>query len=204
MTKAILFDFDGVLTLDETGSQSICKYISRITKIDRAIFEKEYRKYNADLLTGKLKHEDVWGKICSAIGQDIDIKILYDSFINTPINLGMLELVQKLKDNDYKIAMVTDNKSDRIHSIVDYHEWDNLLDGIVVSAEVGSGKDQEDIFHKTFQILRVKPEECVFIDNKKENLVIPNNLGVIALFFDYEKNDVMKLANRLIEIGIEI
>ncbi|NOW05387.1 hypothetical protein [Clostridium beijerinckii] len=34
MIKAILFDFDGVLTADATGSLSICKYICKKTGLN--------------------------------------------------------------------------------------------------------------------------------------------------------------------------
>lgn len=37
MIKAVLFDFDGVLTTDATGSQSICNYICKETGVDNAI-----------------------------------------------------------------------------------------------------------------------------------------------------------------------
>jgi putative hydrolase of the HAD superfamily len=42
MIKAILFDFDMVLTTDGSGSQSICEYISKKTGIDLELFKKEY------------------------------------------------------------------------------------------------------------------------------------------------------------------
>jgi len=200
MIRAVLFDLDGVMTLDETGTQSICNYICQTMGIDRGIFEREYRKYNADLLTGKIKHEDIWMNIYSAIRQETDIGILYDSFINTPINFKMLSLVKELKHNKVKVGMVTDNKADRIKSIVDYHNWESIFDGIAVSAEVGSGKDKMDIFHTIFQTLHVSSEECIFIDNKEENLVVPKELGVATLFFDYKKNDVLGLAREISEI----
>ena len=204
MIKAVLFDFDGVLTLDETGSQSICNYISESTGIDNNTFKKEYRKYNEDLLIGKIKHEDVWQKICDAIGQQIKIDVLQSSFINTPINMEVLALMQNVKAVNLKVAMVTDNKADRIRNIVTYHRWESLFDCISVSAEVGSGKNQENIFRSTFQILAVKPEECIFIDNNKENLIVPNRLGIHSIFFDHSKNDVVSLKNKLIEVGIAL
>ena len=204
MIKAVMFDFDGVLTLEDSGTQSICTYISAATGVEENVFEREYRKYNIDLLTGKLTHEEIWAEICSAVCQDIDISVLYDSFINTPINSEMLELVRKLKSKNYKVGMVTDNKTDRIKNIIAYHKWDNIFDGVVVSAEVGSGKIHEAIFREIFQVLDLSPYECVFIDNNKKNLVIPERLGVTALFFDHNKNDVIGLTSELFELGVEV
>lgn len=40
MIKAILFDFDGVLTTDRTGSLSICNYICKKTGIDLELLKK--------------------------------------------------------------------------------------------------------------------------------------------------------------------
>lgn len=204
MIRAVLFDFDGVLTLDETGSASICNYIAKKVNIDKSTFWNEYRKYNADLLTGKLKHQDVWDKICAAISHQIDIGVLHDSFINTPINTEMLDLAQKLKANDYKLGMVTDNKADRIKSLADFYRWETVFDGIAVSANIGSGKEHGEIFNWIFETLAVLPSECIFIDNKKENLVVPQNMGVITIFFDHGENDVTRLKKELTAAGVSV
>jgi haloacid dehalogenase superfamily, subfamily IA, variant 3 with third motif having DD or ED len=202
--KAVLFDFDGVLTTHEYGSQSICSYVCEAAGVDRNVFEREYRRYNAKLLTGELTHEEIWGDVCGAVGESIDISVLYDSFVNTPINAGMLELAFKLKRKNLKIGMVTDNKADRIRSIVEHHNWNSFFDGIAVSADVGSGKRQEEIFHKIFQMLDVRPEECVFIDNNIENLAVPQRLGVSVIFFDFNANDVAELEKNLLKLGMQI
>ena len=204
MIKAVLFDFDGVLTLDESGSLSTCKYISSATGITMDVFWNEYKKYNFDLLKGTLKHEEIWDKICEGMGQDISIDVLYDSFINTPINFEMLKVVQELKEKNFKIGMVTDNKADRIEKIVYYHQWHDIFDSIAVSAEIGSSKKEEKIFLSIFERLSVNPEECVFIDNSKENLIVPQNLGVKTIFFDDKKNDVYGLRKELYDLRIDI
>ncbi len=204
MIKAVLFDFDGVLTLDETGSQAICRYICSVTGISEQLFREAYRKYNPELLTGKLKHEDIWDEICAEVGRDIELHVLHDSFANTPINPEMLRLVKEIKQRGYKVGMITDNKADRINVIMEHHKWSGLFDAVSVSAEIGSGKDEEHIFLKTFQELEVKPEECVFIDNSRKNLVVPGSLGVVTILFDHGKNDVAALRKNLSRLGVGV
>lgn len=204
MIKAVLFDFDGVLTIDGTGSESICNYICEKTGIDLELFEKEYFKYNDDLLYGKIKHEDIWDILCRGLNTQIDIKILYESFLNTPIDSKMMELVVKLKEKNYKIGMVTDNKKDRIDNIVKYYVWDRVFDKITISAEVGSGKDCNEIFERTIDSLNVNADECVFIDNQEKNLVIPRSMKMNVVYFDHIERNYEKLIKNIKELSIII
>ena len=203
MIKAVLFDFDGVLTLDKTGTQSISNYICSQAGINITKFKECYYKYNNKLLYGQLEHKDIWEELCSEIGKEIEYSILEKSFINTPIDQEMLTLVEKL-ENNYKIAMVTDNKKDRIDSIVAYYDWHKLFDVISISAEVGSGKANEKIFIQTLEQLNVKADECVFIDNTKSNLVVPLKLGINIIYYNDEERKIERLRCELKSLQIEI
>jgi len=204
MIKAILFDFDGVLTTDATGTQSICNYICKKTGLDAETFKKEYYQYNKDLLYGKTNHENIWDTLCKGLNTKIDIKILKESFVNTPIDSEMIGIVEKLKQQNYKIAMVTDNKKDRIDNIVDFYDWDKLFDEITISSEVGSGKDNNEIFEKTIKNLNVNADECVFIDNQKKNLIIPESMGIKVIYFDHDNRSYDNLIKEFRKLSIEI
>ena len=82
MIKAILFDFDGVITVDKTGSKTICNYISSVMNIDLQLCTKEYRKFNEQLLIGVINHKDIWSKFCDSVGVNIPYQVLIESFRN--------------------------------------------------------------------------------------------------------------------------
>ncbi len=63
MISTVFFDFDGVLTLDATGSKTTIDYICKKTGIEPTIFAWEYRKYGRDLLIGKIKQK-IFGMTC--------------------------------------------------------------------------------------------------------------------------------------------
>lgn len=201
MIKAILFDFDGVLTTDATGSTSICNYISKHTGIRLETLKKEYYKYNKDLLYGIITHADIWQNLCDNLNYDISIDILNESFLNTPIDKQMIMFADALKSKNYKIGMITDNKADRIYSIVNHYHWNNLFDIITVSANVGSGKDCDEIFVQTISSLNLLPNECVFIDNQEKNLTIPKQMGMATIYFDHVKRGYNNFIRELSEIG---
>lgn len=203
MIKAVLFDFDGVLTLDETGTQTICNYIAGKCSINQDELLTEYSKFNEDLLLGKRSHEDIWTDLLSALNETFDIQVLYDSFISTALNTKMLTLVESLKKNSYKTAVITNNKSDRIKMIWQFNKLDRYFDTVKVSADIGSGKDEAVIFKKTLSDLNMHGADCVFIDNTKNNLIIPKKMGMKTIFYDYSKKDFKGMLNQLKDLGIK-
>ena len=198
--KAIFFDYDGVMTIDKTGTKSICEYISKNCNINKNVFENEYRKYNNDLLYGKTTHENIWNKLCSNLNIIIPITVLYNSFQNTPIDVEMHNLVKKIKENNIKTGLITDNKIDRIKMIAEKYELDKIFDVITISAEIGSGKENKEIFEVALNRIMADPQECIFIDNQEKNLIVPKSMGINCIYYDDEKRDLNGLKNEINKI----
>jgi putative hydrolase of the HAD superfamily len=93
----------------------------------------------------------------------------------------------------YSVAIVTDNKKDRIDHLKKLHNLSSVFDPIAVSAEVGVGKDDPKIFLGVLGKLGVSPDECIFIDNSRENLIAPGSLGIKTIYFDDEGQDFTAL-----------
>ena len=194
--QAILFDFDGVLTIDKYGSDSILRYLGENTDVPIDVLKREYYKINRGLLNGEYTHKDIWPDYCKNVGYDIDFQILIDSFINTPLDNEMLSLVRELKTK-YKIGMITDNKVDRITEILRFHNLTDLFDVVTISAECKCGKNDRKIFDITLESLGVEPNDCIFIDNSEKNLVVPQELGIYTILFDDENRDIENFKNYL-------
>jgi len=188
MIKAVLFDFDGVLTIDITGSATITNYISNTCGIPLENVKSCYYKFNKKLLLGETTHQEIWTDFCQSLGQDIDYNILLDSFRFTRLDDKMIALVQKLKER-YLIGMVTDNKCDRISTILDYRGLNQFFDVIAISACLHSGKDSPSIFEYVLNTLNVSASECVFIDNTEKNLVVPKQMGMSTVFYNDDNRD---------------
>jgi len=197
MIQAVLFDFDGVLTTDATGSLSTCRALSEMSGIPFEQVNTAYRKHNNALLCGKMIHADMWAEFCADLGEDVDFSLLQEAFLATPLDARMLRLAQILKAAGYRIGMVTDNKSDRLRSLSAYYGWDALFDVIAVSADIGSGKEERAIFDFALQALSLPPEDCVFIDNTEKNLLMPRKMGLKTIHYDHEKRDFALLRSKL-------
>lgn len=196
MIKAVLFDFDGVLTIDKTGSTTITNYIANTCGIPLENVKASYYKFNERLLSGETTHREIWQDFCKSVGQEIDYNVLLDSFRFTRLDDRMIALVQKLKEK-YLIGMVTDNKYDRIRTILDYRGLAPYFDVVAISACVHSGKDHRIIFEYVLNTLNLNACECVFIDNTEKNLVIPNQMGMSTVLFDDANRDFESFARNL-------
>ncbi len=170
MIKAVLFDFDGVLTIDKTGSTTITNYLSNTCGIPLEKVKASYFKYNKQLLLGETSHQEIWQDFCKFLGQSIDYDILLDSFRATRLDEKMIALIQKLKKR-YLIGMITDNKCDRINTILEYRGLNEHFDVIAISANLHSSKDSHSIYEYALGVLNVSASEWMFIDNTEKNLV---------------------------------
>lgn len=191
MIKGIFFDFDGVITVEKMGSPTIISYIAK--KIDRSYeqVEEAYRKHNNRLLSGEITHRDMWDTFCNDLQTDIDYNILTASFLNVTLDEGLINYIKELKES-YIIGMITDNKSDRIRTILNHTVLGSLFDVVIISAEVQGRKTDRKIFKRTLEEANLASTECVFIDNTEENLVVPQKMGFQTILFDDEARDLLK------------
>lgn len=67
------------------------------------------------------------------------------------------------------------------------HGWDDMFDEVIISGEVGMRKPDAEIYHHTLELLKVKPNESVFVDDLAHNIKGAAELGMIAvLHVDYD------------------
>ena len=198
MLKGIFFDFDGVITLEKQGTPPMIAYIAEATGLPAEAVEKAYRRHNRALLMGEVTHPDMWQQFCEELETDIDYEILTGAFLNITLDQAVVDYIRELKEK-YLIGMITDNKVDRIETILKEKGLEELFDVVVISAQVHSGKTEEKIFEEALKRSNLKPQECVFIDNTAQNLEVPAGMGFRTVYFDDEKRDLAELCNILKE-----
>ena len=111
-----MFDFDGVLTNDKTGSFTTTRYLSQRTGIELSKVQAAFRRFNNDLTLGRTTHAVVWGEICTDLEQIVSFDLLEAAFESTPLSEPMLAIARGLRSR-YSVGIVTDNKKDRIDAL---------------------------------------------------------------------------------------
>ena len=99
-----------------------------------------------------------------------------------------LPLIRSAKENGYKVFLLS-NYPDKL---ADMH-WKRFsflpeVDGYIISAKVKLAKPDKKIYLMLMDRYRLMPEECVFIDDREDNLVPARELGMETIHFkSYEE-----------------
>jgi HAD superfamily hydrolase (TIGR01509 family) len=59
--------------------------------------------------------------------------------------------------------------------------WDEMFDVVVISGEVGMRKPEPAIFAHTLELLGLRPEETVFVDDLRHNIDAAVAVGMVGV-----------------------
>ena len=99
---------------------------------------------------------------------------------------GMRELLTQLKQEGYKLYGLT-NWCSKVYQTIEQFEIFKLLDGYVISSEEKVIKPEPEIYQRLFAKFNLCPEECIFTDDKEENIIGSERLGMKGIVFKNAK-----------------
>lgn len=165
--KAVIFDMDGVIFDTERVYLEIWK----------SVFEKYGYKMTKELYitvmgTGR---KNVIKTFLENFGDDLPIEKMYEEKDNQlfyiienqgiPLKKGVKELFSMLKEKNYKIALATSAKRDRVEKQIKDKWLKESFDAIVCGDDVEKGKPSPDIFLKAAKEIDVEPENCFVVED---------------------------------------
>lgn len=113
-------------------------------------------------------------------------------------NKEVLRILPKLK-KQYKLGLI----SNLCESHKKFHITKNRItkpfDVSVFSCDVGIRKPNKEIYRYTLRLLKIKPEEAIFIDDFKRNIKSARKLGIKGIVFKNNK----QLFKQLEKIGVK-
>ena len=185
MIKAIIFDIGGVNIFDNPMN-----FLTKLEKKAGMSKEEIYSNtweteewtilYNKGLLTDKqlLEELEKRGKVKKEVLTTIMKNARKEILKLIP---GTIQIVKELKKR-YKVYALSN--VDR--SSVEYEEKEfsiyKIFDGVVLSCDVGMVKPEPEIYKFVLKKFNLKPEECIFIDNRKDNVEGAEKVGIKSIF----------------------
>jgi len=184
--NTVIFDFGYVLSLPPQPSD--CQRLAGLAGIDGMAFEEIYWGTRTDYDRGAIDGPTYWRRLAKAAGKEltpaqIDSLIVNDIAIWMRANPVMMEWVRALKRGGLKIAVLSNMPIEISTYMRQYAPWFRDFDYVCFSAEVQLAKPEAAIFHACLEVVHSRPEECLFIDDRAENVEAARALGMHALKF---------------------
>ncbi len=108
---------------------------------------------------------------------------------------GMGELIAVLKCKGYKIYLLS-NASSLFYNYFSSIPGSEFFDGVLVSSDYGLLKPQHEIYEKLFSVFKLRPEECLFVDDQPQNIEGASICGMPGIVF---RGDVNRLSAEIRE-----
>ncbi|WP_207737618.1 HAD family phosphatase [Clostridium sp. D43t1_170807_H7] len=210
--KAVIFDMDGVIFDTEMV------YL----KVWSEVFEKYGYKMTKEIYASVLGtgRENVKKVFLSNFGSDLPIDDMYiekDENLakeiekGVPLKPGVCEILEYLKENNFKIALATSALSERAFKQLKQANIESFFHDIVCRDEVRETKPNPDIFLKAADKLSIRPEQCIVIEDSSAGIEAAFNAGMLPFHVvDLKKADekilssAYKSFNNLNEIRSEL
>lgn len=199
MIKNIIFDIGGVLidfhwkrTMQEKGCSS-----DAIACLEEKIVMSE--AWNA-LDLNMIPEKEVFDRFRDIAGEHaeaIDRLLEYKGEIVTPFPDSRTWMMQ-LKEKGYRIYLLSNYPQSffEIHARERFDFMD-LIDGAVISYEQRCIKPDKKIYTHLLEKYALKPQECVFIDDRPVNVEAARELGMQAIHFHSQKQAMGELNDLL-------
>ena len=194
MIKNIIFDYGNTLVEFEPRNIALRFGVTDEEEI-KLICEKLFdRKYWDRLDDGTLPQEEFVENVKNDLPEKLHSvaeKICDDWVVNLPFISGMDSLVKKLKHDGYSLFLLS-NISKHFAERSDEIEIFEFFDGLVFSGKIGLVKPSGEIFDFLLGKYSLKPGECLFVDDNRDNIAMAEKKGINALRFEGKAEDIEK------------
>ena len=181
MIRAIIFDYNGVLTSEGHFDPFLSRYARKQGK-DEVCLQTMVREEWDVARVGQNDGTKVWNKPAAylEVPPDQFRKEWEDQFLIRP---EMLMLASALRQH-YKTAVMTNMIQSWWEDVLREHPLQDYFDQIFTSYEVGAAKPDIRIFEYALERLNLNARECLFIDDQMKSTSAAQRLRFKVILFE--------------------
>ena len=154
--------------------------------------------YARRIFTGEISEAEVWKKLGShwRISPWLLRYLRKRSFSKRRFNHSMADFIQSLRPR-FQTAILS-NAGDQDRQIFnEAYCIEDLVDIVIISAEVGLAKPDPRIYLLALERLDVQPEETIFVDDLQVNVEAARRLGIQAIQFQNNEQILQEISGIL-------
>ncbi len=133
---------------------------------------------------GRAPEAEVWRQVAQDFGLDEATlrELQRDYWAGEGLDPALVRLLGQLRPR-YKTAVISNLAASGRERMIEHYRLHEVLDLAVLSGEVGWAKPGHEIFQLAADLLRIRPNEALFIDDALENVLGAQAAGMQALQF---------------------
>jgi putative hydrolase of the HAD superfamily len=167
--KGLLVDFGGVLTTNVFESfRAFCVDEGLDPDAIKRLFrgEPEAVRLVRRLETGDLSEDEFGERFGELLGIERRAGLVERMFRHSRPDDAMVEAVRRARAQGVRTGLISNSMGAGRY---DRSTFPELFDGVVISGDEGMHKPQPEIFRLGAERVGLPPEECVFVDDLREN-----------------------------------
>jgi putative hydrolase of the HAD superfamily len=179
--RGLLVDFGGVLTTNVFESfRAFCREEGLDAEAFLDLFRKdpEARSELRQVETGEMDEDEFARRIGGRMGVRETKGLIDRLFAGIRPDGAMVAAVKRAKGAGIRTGLLSNSMGAGRY---DRESFPELFDGVVISGEVGLHKPQPEIFRLGAERVGLPPEECVFVDDLRENCQGAEAVGMTAV-----------------------
>lgn len=183
MIRAIIVDNAGVLI--NTDCDSFYKKLAKHSPYNWQYINRSIEDRNFHIMEkGDISVKEWFKRVCKKYKiKNLNYEWLKREwpkifFRNIPIEKFVRKNYKK-----YNIWMLTNTNSVHYSYLKKKFTIYNFIKKKIISYHIGMAKADKNIYQYTLKKIKLKPEECLFIDNKKSNIETARKLGINTIWY---------------------
>jgi putative hydrolase of the HAD superfamily len=197
--KALLVDFGGVLTTDIWSSfAAFCEQRGLDAEAAKQLFREDPDALATlrGLETGEVEAPEFERRFAELLGTEPE-GLIEGLFAGLQPAEPMVEAVRRAREAGVPTGLISNSW------VMDHYtdEIRGLFDAVVISAEVGLHKPQPEIYRLAAERLGVATENCVIVDDLRENCAGAEAVGMTAVLHRDADQTIARMEELL---GIEL
>ena len=173
----VLIDFKPLAFLGNLFSEQLV-----VEKMYKTIFQSpEWERFDY----GTITHEEACDVFClRELDFQAEIRQTMQNLkdILTPI-ADTVVLLPEIKEAGHGLYYLSDNHKELSRHLLETYLFFDLFDGGVFSCDVQITKPSIEIYHYLLEKYQLDPRECLFFDDKEENVTAAHKAGIRGVLF---------------------